>query len=82
MTFNFDEFRKTEAEKAADKPPRTTGEAPRSRCMEVVFDLQKAKGLNSPEKAMTIISGICQRGGTDRSANTISTAFGVFRCVR
>lgn len=74
MEFNFEEFKKLGA---ADKPPRTTGEAPRAQCMKVVEEMQKMKGLNSKEKAMAIISGICQRGGTNRSANTISTTFGI-----
>lgn len=50
--------------------PRNTGNMTFQQCQQVIDYIQEKKKLYSKTEAMTLISGLCQIGGTNRNAGS------------
>lgn len=50
--------------------PRNTGQMDQNQCNQVINAIQRNKGFDTPTKAFTIITGLCQVGGTNRNAGS------------
>jgi hypothetical protein len=60
-----------------DKKGRTSSQMTLEQCEAVVRRVQDMAGFDQRPKALVAIVGVCQRGGTNRSASSVSSAYTV-----
>jgi hypothetical protein len=60
-----------------DKRGRSASQMPMEQCEAVIKRIQDMAGFDDRTKALAAIVGVCQRGGTNRTASSVSSAFTV-----
>lgn len=70
MKFDMDEFAKEVAEVIDSKEPKATGFMTEEDCEKVLQEIAKEKKINV-NKAMGLVAGLMQNGGSNRTAGTL-----------
>lgn len=72
--FGLEELLKDQSEKL-DNKGRSSSAMDQETCAKVVEEVQAKVGLDSKPKTMAAISGVCQRGGINRSASAVTASY-------
>jgi len=78
MKFDESSITKAVQDAAGTIKPRVQGELSETDCESVIKKVQADKNLDAPEKAMVLITGLVQNGGSNKNASTLVSyqAFG------
>lgn len=71
--FNVEDLKKEGV--TVDKEGRTSNSMDPSKCKQVVENVGRIAGIDNTNKTMAAIAGVCQRGGTNRSAGSVTASY-------